>query len=281
MYMYIYVYVGKDTGSVYICMCVCRRREGVLCTKGKGVEFEGCHGYRSDAFVLALWCSLGRWEMRQLQRKMREECFLIFFFDTWRKISILFVSKFEIKGSKWRQSTDAYVIELMESLGNDSVEWHQGKYHRGIVMVTDSPSVEPQSHLSGLVTLHWYGAWCLHTLPVCMSVHTCTCVSVCMCFCLCFSLLKSPHRLSIVPDYLIQHWEGFKPGSIWGLSVATGFILKSLLSPTKSQRLELICWLLPKYWSLKGCLETARRLSHSPFSSCSSSFLIASQICVY
>lgn len=34
----------------------------------------------------------------------------------------------------------AYVTELTESLGNGSAEWHQGKYPRGIVMVTDSPS---------------------------------------------------------------------------------------------------------------------------------------------
>lgn len=59
-YIYTCAHIDRDTVSVYICMCVYRRREGVLCTKGKGVEFEGCHGYRSDAFVLALWCSLGR-----------------------------------------------------------------------------------------------------------------------------------------------------------------------------------------------------------------------------
>lgn len=191
-----------------------------------------------------------------------------------------FLSKFEIKGSVRRQSTDAYANELTESLGNDSVEWHQGKY-RGIVMVTDSPSVEPQSHLSALAAL---GLSLMSSCTVC--VHECAPTHVCVrlvCFCLCLSLLKSPHWLSVVPDYLIWCWGGgFKPGSIWGLSVATGFILKSLLSPTKSQRLELICWLLSKCWSLKGCLETARRLSHSPFSSCSSSsFLIASQIRVY
>lgn len=55
-----YVYVDRYSECVHMHVCVYRRREGVLCTKGKGVEFEGCHGYRSDAFVLTLWCSLGR-----------------------------------------------------------------------------------------------------------------------------------------------------------------------------------------------------------------------------
>lgn len=119
-----------------------------------------------------------------------------------------------------------------------------------------------------------------------LSTRMCTRTGMCewlLHFWLRLSLLKSSPWLSVVPDYLIWCWGGgFKPGSIWGLSIATGFILKFLLSPTKSQRLELICWLFSKCWSLKGCLETARRLSHSLFSSCSSSpFLIASQIWVY
>lgn len=146
--------------------------------------------------------------------------------------------------------------------------------------------VQSQSHLS-------YSSWALILSLMFSSivrVHMCVhmCVSVCARVSLrvpafCFTLLKSPHGFIIVPDYLILSWGGgFKPGSIWGLSVATGFILKSLLSPTKSQRLELICWLLFKCWSLKDCLETARWLLVPPsVASCSSSLLITSQVLVY
>lgn len=123
--------------------------------------------------------------------KDEEECCLNSFFIWEGKYPYSFLlSKFEIKGSKWKQSTAVCVIELTESLGSDSVEWHQGKYCRGIVMVTDSSSVEPQSHLSVVTALiRSMMSSCTACVYECAHV----CVRACVGPCLCFSLLKSPH----------------------------------------------------------------------------------------